>query len=222
MAAERTISVANARRVYDRIGRAQDTQGFYEEPALERLVGAADLGRSRSVLEIGCGTGKFARRLLERQLPPEGLYLGLDVSPQMVAIARSRLQPWADRAEVAEADVTQPLAVADASVDRVVATYVFDLLSAADRSALLAEAERVLAPEGRLCAVSITAGEGGIGAVVSGVWTRLFALRPELTGGCRPIDLRADLDAGRWRLLHATDVRAWGVTSQVVVASRRR
>ncbi len=195
-ATERTISVAQARRIYDRIGRAQDTQGFYEQPALEALIGGAGFERAGSVLELGCGTGKLARRLLEGRLPPDARYIGLDVSPRMVAIARDRLLPWAARAEVSEGDVLRPLPVADDSVDRVVATYVFDLLSAADAEALLAEVHRVLAPGGMLCAAGITGATGGLGAVVAGGWRLLFKLRPELTGGCRPIELAGYLGAG--------------------------
>ncbi len=220
-ATERTISVAQARRIYDRIGRAQDTQSFYEQPALEALFGGAGFERAGSVLELGCGTGKLARRLLAGRLPPDARYVGLDVSPRMVAIARGRLLPWAARAEVSEADALRPLPVADDSVDRVVATYVFDLLAAADAEALLAEVRRVLAPGGTLCAAGITGAAGGLGAVVAGGWRLLFKLRPELTGGCRPIELAGYMAADRWRIERRTVVRAWGVSSEVVIAAPR-
>ena len=54
----------DARRYYDRFGWRQDTQGFYENPAIDDLVKHADFEHARSVLEFGCGTGSFARRLL--------------------------------------------------------------------------------------------------------------------------------------------------------------
>lgn len=70
----------DARRFYDRFGSRQDTQGFYENPALDDLVKYADFEHARSVLEFGCGTGSFARRLLETDLPAMAHYLGLDIT----------------------------------------------------------------------------------------------------------------------------------------------
>ena len=43
----------DARRFYDRFGSRQDTQGFYENPALDDLVKYADFEHARSVLEFG-------------------------------------------------------------------------------------------------------------------------------------------------------------------------
>ena len=40
-------------RYYDRIGRGQDTQCFYEDPATERLLERGDFGAARSVVELG-------------------------------------------------------------------------------------------------------------------------------------------------------------------------
>ena len=90
----------DARRFYDRFGSRQDTQGFYENPALDDLVKYADFEHARSVLEFGCGTGSFARRLLETNLPVKAHYLGLDISGTMIGLATRRLEPWQDRTEV--------------------------------------------------------------------------------------------------------------------------
>src|SRR5271157_5204312 len=66
----------DARRFYDRFGSRQDTQGFYENPAFDDLVKHADFEHARSVLEFGCGTGSFARRLLETVVPADARYIG--------------------------------------------------------------------------------------------------------------------------------------------------
>ena len=65
----------DARRFYDRFGSKQDTQGFYENPALDDLLEHADFDHARSVLEFGCGTGSFARRLFKMVLPEDAHYL---------------------------------------------------------------------------------------------------------------------------------------------------
>jgi ubiquinone/menaquinone biosynthesis C-methylase UbiE len=89
-----------ARRFYNRIGRWQDTQRFYKDAATARLTRAANFAEARSVFELGCGTGRFAAGLLSGELPDDARYFGVDVSPQMVRLARGRLAASTARAEV--------------------------------------------------------------------------------------------------------------------------
>jgi predicted TPR repeat methyltransferase len=53
--------------------------------------------REPRVLELGCGTGLFAERVIDRS----GDYLGLDISPAAIAIARERVP----RGEFRAADI---------------------------------------------------------------------------------------------------------------------
>ena len=134
----------DARRFYDRFGSKQDTQGFYENPALNDLVKHSDFEHAQAVLEFGCGTGAFARRLLETVLSSNAHYLGLDVSATMIGLATNRLERWQGRAEVRQTDGTPGLVVPDTAFDRFLATYVFDLLDTDYSRCLIAEAHRVL------------------------------------------------------------------------------
>jgi len=211
-----------ARRVYDRIGRVQDTQAFYEDAALQRLTVLGSFDRAHTVFELGCGTGRHAASLLGERLPPDARYLGVDVSPKMVALARTRLREWAPRAEVALLDPPAlALPGADGGYDRFVATYVFDLLPESDAAALLAEAHRLLAPGGLLCVVSLTHGTTRAGRLVSGAWEAVSGRWPALLGGCRPIAFAAGLAPAEWQLDHREVVTSWGVPSEVAVAVRR-
>ena len=54
------LSPRQAATVYDRIGRLQDTQRVFEAPALARLTADGRLSEAHRVVEIGCGTGRFA------------------------------------------------------------------------------------------------------------------------------------------------------------------
>ena len=94
------LDALSARRFYDRIGVLQDTQRFYEVPAVRRLVALGDFEHAEAVVELGCGTGRFASNLLENVLRPAATYLALDVSPGMIRLTKQRLAPWADRARV--------------------------------------------------------------------------------------------------------------------------
>lgn len=216
------LDAEGARRVYDRIGRVQDTQRFYEDPATHLLAQLASLHEARSAYELGCGTGRYAAWLLDTELQADASYFGVDVSPKMVRLAGERLARWAPRAEV---EVVQPpartLPGADESCDRFLGTYVFDLLSSNDAQALIEEAHRLLTPEGLIGAVSLTRGETRASRLVSGAWGTVASRWPTLVGGCRPIELGDLLDGGSWRVVHRQVVTAWGIPSEVLVASRR-
>jgi ubiquinone/menaquinone biosynthesis C-methylase UbiE len=216
------LTPEEARRVYDRIGRAQDWQRLYEDAATTELVAHAAFGDARAVFELGCGTGRFAARLLDEHLPPAATYLGVDVSPRMVALASRRLLPWRDRAAVALADEEEArVPVPDGSVDRFVSNYVFDLLSPEATRIALDEAHRVLAPEGLLCIAGLTPSERGLARLVSRAWKRVWMRWPVLVGGCRPIRLADALDPGRWHIRHRRVVVAWGIASEAMIAAPR-
>ena len=215
------LTSEQARRVYDRIGRAQDWQRFYEDAATSELVAHAGFDTAQSVVELGCGTGRFAAALLARYLPPHATYLGVDLSPRMVTLASDRLARWRDRATVARVDAGARMPAPDGAADRFVANYVFDLLGPEDTRAALDGARRLLGPGGLLCTAGIAPGETGLARFVSRVWTGVWTRWPAFVGGCRPIRLVDALDTGEWDVRHRGTVVAWGVTSEVLIATRR-
>lgn len=212
---------ADARAFYDRFAALQEWQGFYESPALELLVREGAFGEAHAVLELGCGTGRLAERLLGRELPPDARYLGLDVSPVMVARTRRRVARFGARAEVRETDGALRLDVPDASRDRFVAAYVLELLSPDDAALAISEARRVLAPGGRLCAASLSAGATPASRALCRAWSALADRAPRLVGGCRPVDLPPLLDTASWEVTTCATVVAFAVPTQVVVATAR-
>ena len=123
------LNAERARAAYDRIGRLQDTQAFYEEAATRRLAEIGGFDQARSVFELGCGTGRFAARLLRNRLPRTARYRTVEISPKMASLARRRLAGCAPRAEVALIDPPgRVLPGSDGQFDRFVANYVLDLL----------------------------------------------------------------------------------------------
>jgi len=218
--AERTLSHAAARALYDRIGRWQDTQRFYEDEATADLIAHADLHQAQSVFEFGVGTGRLAARLLSDHLPATARYFGIDISATMVALAHERLAPWLDRTRVEQSDGSPVIHAPDGRFDRFVSTYVLDLLSEEEIATVLAEARRVLAPGGLLCLVSATHGRTPSERVIMGLAGRLHALAPTLVGGCRAIDLSPVLERESWRVVHHAVVSKWAIPSEVLVAAR--
>jgi ubiquinone/menaquinone biosynthesis C-methylase UbiE len=215
------LTSEQARRVYDRIGRAQDWQRFYEDAATADLVAHAGFDTADAVVELGCGTGRFAAELLARHLRAEATYAAVELSPRMVALASDRLWRWRDRATVSLVDGHATIPARDGAADRFVADYVFDLLGPEETRSKLAEARRVLAPGGLLCAAGLTSGEHGVARNVSRAWRGIWARWPALVGGCRPVRLVDALDPAAWEINHHRVVVAWGIPSEVVIAARR-
>ena len=119
------------------------------DSALMLLLGA-DRGLG-DVLDLGTGTG----RLLEVLAPHARQCLGIDASPAMLALARGRLAGGKLRhCKVRRADAYR-LPLASRSQDVVLAQML--LHHAEDPPAMLAEAARVLRPEGLLVVVDLDA-----------------------------------------------------------------
>ena len=215
------LSPRQAASVYDRIGRLQDTQRVFEAPALARLTADGQLSEARRVVEIGCGTGRFARELLTNVCGPQCRYVGLDVSPRMCRIATARLSRWSARARIMRVDGTLPLPLPVAGADRVVAAFVVDLLPTEYARQLLADTHRVLAPGGLLCLASLVQGTTRASRAFSSAWSILAQRAPALLGGCRPVALADLLDAQCWVVRTDTTVTARGVPAGVLVAERQ-
>src|SRR5438067_13929126 len=66
---------------------------------LDRL----ELRGDEVVLDAGCGSGRVTAQLLERL--PRGRVIAADLSPAMLAEARSVLQPFGDQVAFVQADL---------------------------------------------------------------------------------------------------------------------
>ena len=125
---------------------------------LEALYATRDVLRRRSlvydalgarpgdrILDAGCGPGFYVSELLG-QVGAGGSVVGVDVSPQMLAVAARRCEGRAD-AQFLEAPVTS-LPLEDASVDRAISVQVLEYVP--DVDAALGELYRVVRPGGRV------------------------------------------------------------------------
>jgi SAM-dependent methyltransferase len=117
---------------------------YYERPATLALL--PDVAGLR-VLDAGCGPGVYAEWLLDRGAQ----VVAVDASPKMLALATKRL---GDRAELHQADLSQPLAfLENVYCDLVLSSLV--LVYIADWRTVAAEFHRVLRQGGTLV-VSVT------------------------------------------------------------------
>lgn len=114
---------------------------YYDRPAVLSLL--PDV-RGKRVLDAGCGSGVYARWLLEHGAD----VIACDVTPQMIAHITATLKPqYGDRIDIYQADLSQPLSfLAANAVDLVIAPLVLDYIE--DWGPLFREFYRVLRPGG--------------------------------------------------------------------------
>ena len=118
------------------------------EAALVQALGGANLG---ALLDVGTGTGRIAELLA----PRAAQVTGLDKSPEMLRLARARLQHLAaDRLTLVQGDFTA-LPFAEAAFDTVLFHQVLHYAQAPEL--VLAEAARVTRPGGTIALVDFAA-----------------------------------------------------------------
>jgi arsenite methyltransferase len=110
-------------------------------------LGLGEVLRGQTVLDLGSGAG-LDSLLAARRVGPTGKVVGVDLCPEMVEKAhRNALLLGLYNVEFVEAQIER-VPLPDGSVDVVISNGVFNLCP--DKSAVLADAFRVLRPGGRL------------------------------------------------------------------------
>jgi arsenite methyltransferase len=129
------------------------------ETAVESFAGVANpfsLGRlehAERVLDLGSGAGTDSL-VAAQMVGPEGRVVGIDMTPEMLAKARSAADELgAENVEFVQGEA-ELLPFHDASFDVVVSNGVIDLIP--DKDLVFSELHRVLAPGGRLQIADVT------------------------------------------------------------------
>lgn len=160
-----------------------DAQLALERPALRAAVRLAQPRGTDRVLDLGTGTGAFLRELLRVEPHPVEV-VGVDSSEHMLARAARDL-PGRVRLEQGDA---RALDLAPESFDLILSAYVLNVVSLADGLAIFAEAERLLAPGGRLVVVSAVAPPSFLARPYRWLWRALGKVWPSLFGSFRLVD----------------------------------
>jgi ubiquinone/menaquinone biosynthesis C-methylase UbiE len=132
-------------------GSSPELHERYEVPVLfgpwaADLVTLAAPQAGEQVLDVACGTGVVAR-LAATRVGPTGTVAGLDLNPEMLAVARALPPPPGARITWHEGNASA-MPLADAAFDVVLCQQGVQFFP--DRAAALREMHRVLAPGGRL------------------------------------------------------------------------
>jgi SAM-dependent methyltransferase len=149
-------------------------------PPAQALIAGLDLGDSRTVLDVGSGTGALVPAIRARA--PQITVITLDASMGMLAAARAT-----NAAPAAQADA-MALPIGDTTVDAVILAYV--LFHVGEPAVALSEAARVLREEGRIGTITWSRERG---ATAHQVWEDLLT-----EAGVPPLPVRrndTDLDS---------------------------
>jgi len=133
------------------IAATYDAARGYRPEVLQRwldLIAAHAPSAPASIVDLGCGTGRFTQPLAERF---QARVIGIDPSDRMLAVARAKLGNG--RVEFRQASA-EKLPLRDGSVDMIFMSMVLHHLH--DRPATARECHRILRKSGRLCVRNCT------------------------------------------------------------------
>ncbi len=165
--------------VWDRISRSYlDEVDKRFRPVVEHVLKRAALRPGEHVLDLGTGTGAVALDAAPL-VAPGGHVLGIDISPEMLALAQQRASAAGLQNVGVREGRAEDIPVAVASFDVVLASL--SLMYAIDRAAAAREIARVLRPGGRLVA-AVWAGPDRCDIVLFQQTAGSFAPTPPVPG----------------------------------------
>ena len=146
----------------------------------------ASLRPGQTVLDLGAGGG-FDCFIAAHQVGPTGKVIGVDMTPDMVTLARTNARKVnASNVEFRLGEI-EHLPVADASVDVILSNCVINL--SPEKTAVFAEAFRVLKTDGRLAISDVVA----TGPIPAELQNQAAALAGCVAGAAHIDDVRAML-----------------------------
>lgn len=199
------------------ISRARAARYDAQEPLEVRAVDAAlrlvAPTRADRLVDLGTGTGLVLRRLARSATAPASA-VGVDHSGAMLERVGELPPGWSTVRADARA-VPWP----DGSADVVICSYLLHLLCASQRAGVLAEARRLLSPEGRLAVVTVWCARRAPGGRVGHALLSAAArARPAALGGLRPLDPTPDLERARFAVSRRAHLPRRGYPSLVLAA----
>jgi ubiquinone/menaquinone biosynthesis C-methylase UbiE len=212
-------SKAETRAFYNKISKVYDLLAEKsEEPVRQAGLETLNARPGEKVLEVGFGTG-HTLVTLARAVRPTGRVYGIDLSDEMVRIARENLRAEGleDLVELICGDAVS-LPCPSGQIDAIFMSFTLELFDTAEIPKVLAECQRVLVPGGRLVVVGMSK-EGEDGVILHAFeWVHQHL--PNLLD-CRPIFVRRSLEAAGFQIAH-TEKRMMWVPVEIVLAIKRQ
>jgi ubiquinone/menaquinone biosynthesis C-methylase UbiE len=213
-----TRSKAEAQATYDKISRWYDLlEGMWEKRAREAALQKLGVRAGERVLEIGFGPGHDLVALAQ-SVGETGKVYGIDLSPQMLSIAQSRVSDagLTSRVDLRCGDAVR-LPFDTDLFDAVFMSFALELFDTPEIPQVLGECRRVLRRDGRICIVSLS--KSGRANWMRDLYEWGHERFPRLLD-CRPIYVEKALRDAGFQILDATLVSLWGLPAESVLGSK--
>ncbi len=182
----RTYDPSLIEKLYSRVARLYDVWSrLTEEKALQTILQWADIRDGQNVLEAGVGTGRLFSRIIGQN--QNGGNVGIDLSAVMLEKTRNKCGKHKN-VQLLQADITN-LPDSFGSFDRIISSYVLDLLPVDQYISILSEFRSMLQPNGKLILAYMEAGNNSSYRF----WGWVAETFPRLMTHCRPIHLETFL-----------------------------
>ena len=184
----------------------------FERSARATGLDVLDAAPGERVLDVGCGTGT-ALVSIANDVGPNGTAVGIDLADGMCRESRRALAATGLDPGIVIAGDAATMPVRAGAFDALFASFVLELFDTPDILDVLAEWRRVLAPDGRLCVVSLSRRDDG---PVTRLYESVHDRFPTKVD-CRPIYVRDTLREAGFRIAETRDERAWRLPVEVVL-----
>jgi ubiquinone/menaquinone biosynthesis C-methylase UbiE len=204
-------------KVYGRVAKVYDVFALlFEASSRKRCLELAAVRDGEALLEVAVGTGLTFRELVRAN--PGGRNEGVDLTPEMLARTRARLEAsGAMNYRLTHGDAFR-LPFEDGAFDLLVNSYMFDMIREQDFAKVLAEFRRVLKPGGRMVLVNMTVPRSRFHAIGE----ELYRLSPTLMGGCRGVHLAPSVERAGFTGLRREYFTQLTFPSEVLFARKPR
>ncbi len=208
-----------ARSSYDKMSGSYDwLAGFSEKKYKEMGLQTLDCQVEEWVLEVGCGTGQCLVALGEA-VGRNGRVFGVDLSPGMLDVARSRLLKAGleDLVDLTLGDATE-MSYSDNSFDALFSSFTLELFDTPEIPVVLTECHRVLKPGGKLCIVSMAKKSRNSYMVRLYEWTQKNFTKYV---DCRPIYVEQSISEGGFNIRSVNEMSMFGLPVDIVLAYKK-
>ncbi|HEV8634946.1 MAG TPA: methyltransferase domain-containing protein [Chloroflexota bacterium] len=174
---KRRYHLNTGRALAELVGYPADALSEQPPPSIEAFSGAGyplgmiGLRRGDALLDVGCGGG-LDLLLAARAVGPTGRAVGIDLTPEMVQVARTSAKKTGLKNTTVDVGLAEKLPYPDGAFDAALSNNVINNC-AVDKLAVLAEIRRVLKPGGALAVADVMVArpipDGGRAEI--GLWT---------------------------------------------------
>ena len=217
----RRISCVNrtkeqARRAYDRMSRIYDyISGPFERKYAFKALELLGIKEGETILEIGFGTGHCLRRIAS-SVGETGKAYGIDISPGMLEVTRSRLEKaqLIDRVELNCGDASS-LHYDNNAMDGIFMAFTLELFDTPEIPIVLDEVNRILKAGGRISVVAMS--KKSDESFMLHLYEWVHNSWPEYVD-CRPIFLEESIKEAGFQIISDQTEKLFGLPLEIIVA----